>query len=37
MLRAFAILLTCQLAGEAITRGLELPLLGVSRLTERKG
>jgi putative effector of murein hydrolase LrgA (UPF0299 family) len=28
MLRAFAILLTCQLAGEAITRGLELSLPG---------
>jgi putative effector of murein hydrolase LrgA (UPF0299 family) len=28
MLRAFAILLTCQLVGEAITRGLELPLPG---------
>jgi holin-like protein len=28
MLRAFAILLTCQLAGEAITRSLELPLPG---------
>lgn len=28
MLRALAILLTCQLAGEAITRSLELPLPG---------
>src|SRR5580698_6114398 len=28
MLRAFAILLTCQLVGEAITRSLELPLPG---------
>ena len=28
MLKAFAILLTCQLVGEAITRGLELPLPG---------
>jgi holin-like protein len=28
MLRAFAILLGCQLAGEAITRGLALPLPG---------
>ena len=28
MLRALAVLLACQLAGEAITRGLELPLPG---------
>jgi putative effector of murein hydrolase LrgA (UPF0299 family) len=28
MLKAFAILLTCQLVGEAITRGLVLPLPG---------
>lgn len=28
MLRAFAILLACQLAGEAMTRGLALPLPG---------
>jgi putative effector of murein hydrolase LrgA (UPF0299 family) len=28
MLRALAILLTCQLAGEAVTRSLELPLPG---------
>ena len=28
MLRALAVLLTCQLVGEAITRSLELPLPG---------